>query len=322
MTTTSRPPAAPAVAAPPEPSPAARRYVDGIVRLHAQLNWKGLPDAVDGDPLLVFDSYGDGLLTLSVRQSQLPERYLRGVLGFRMAQFLQLGLMDPELVRQRSLWHEAIAGSPGPEPIHTLTLDERGKLVGYLGYVGSPDPVPLALDAPDRGRFPAEEAHDVDLLARYAAPGRDTHAVWEIKRFVRDRAMPRGPQRSRVPWHLIAAIAKIAIEHDFVVVLGDSGEKGALRHLRLMGLDIAVVEDTQPSLPRSELMWPSYLVPAEDRAKPFVAPIEPLLTACFEVVDASLLLDRDSDWQAKAIERLVEVHRAAGTLERLAGSMT
>jgi hypothetical protein len=134
--------------------------------------------------------------------------------------------------------------------------------------------------------------------------------------------MPRGPQRSRVPWHLIAAIAKIAIEHDFVVVLGDSGEKGALRHLRLMGLDIAVVEDTQPSLPRSELMWPSYLVPAEDRAKPFVAPIEPLLTACFEVVDASLLLDRDSDWQAKAIERLVEVHRAAGTLERLAGSMT
>ncbi len=94
MTTFERP-------QPPVAGDAAERYVRDLVRRHAALRYPGLADVVEGEPLCRLDGYGDGLTTVSVRESQLPEPFLRGVLGFRLAQFLQAGLMDPNLVYQQ-----------------------------------------------------------------------------------------------------------------------------------------------------------------------------------------------------------------------------
>lgn len=314
-TTSERGAAAAAVA--PEPSAAARRFVDELVKMHGSLTYRGLPDAVTGEPLCRLEGYGDGLVTLSVRQSQLPDRYLRGVLGFRLAQFLLTGLMDVELAYRRGLSHEPPVEPTGPETIHTITLTETGKLVGYLGFVGSPDPEPLPLDAADRGKFPVEAAHHVELLSRYAAPDRDTHHAYEIKRFIRDRGMERGMQRDRVPWHLILAVGRMAMATGIQIVLGDSGEHGALRHLRLVGIPLEVVEDTMPSLPQTELMWPSYLVGRDKLAKPFVGPID-RVGPYMDAIEMGLVADKDERWQDKAIARLVELHTQAGTLEALA----
>jgi hypothetical protein len=252
-----------------------------------------------------------------VRQSQLPERYLRGVLGFRLAQFLQTGLMDLELAYRRGLSHEPPVEPTGPETIHTITLTETGKIVGYLGFVGSPDPEPLPLDSPERGKFPVEVAHHVDVLSDYASAERDTHRAWEIKRFIRDRGMERGMQRDRVPWHLILAVGRMAMATGIQIVLGDSGERGALRHLRLVGIELEVVEDTMPSLPQTELMWPSYLVGRDKLAKPFVGPIH-RIGPYIDAIEMGLVADKDERWQDKAIARLVELHTQAGTLEALA----
>ena len=287
------------------------RYVADIVGLHARLTYAGLEDAIEGEPLTRVAGYGDGLTTLSVRQSQVPERYMKGILGFRLAQFLLTDLMDRDLAAQRALWHEPIVEAQGPDTVHTITLTDTGKLVGYLGFVGAPDPEPMPLDSPDRLPFPAEDAHHVELLSQYAQPGLTSHHAWEIKRFIRDRAMPRGLQRDRVPWHLILSLARTAVASDEMrLILGDATETGAIRHLTAMGFELAVVEGTEPSLSRDQLMWPSYELPRERRAKPWSALIRDDLCRYADAVEEGLLHDRDGDWQGRAIERLVELHKA------------
>jgi len=272
-------------------SPATARYVHDLARLHSSLRYRGLEAAILGAPLARIDGLGDGLTTLSFWEWQLPERYMLAVLGFRLAQFLQTGLMDRELAHRLALFHEPLpAPTKGVGTVHTVTLTGDGRIVGYLGLVGSPDPEPLPLDSPVRLGLPVEVAHRVDLLSEYAAPDRTTHNAFEIKRFVRDHQLPRGEQRNRVPWHLMLACLKVGVALDEIqVIVGDAGERGALRHLRLVGFDLKVVEGTTPWLPRSELMWISYELPVEKRAKPFASLVPanlPELAAMLETMVA------------------------------------
>ena len=302
---------------PPAAGGAAERYVRELGRTHAARRYPGLAGAVQGEPLCRLDGYGDGLTTVSFRESQLPGPFFRGVLGFRLTQFLQLGLMDPDLVYQQGLVHEPVIPSKGPETIHTVTVTDSGQIVGYIGLVGSDDAAPLPLDSAARARFPAEVAHDVDLLASHAASGRTSHNAYEVKRFVRERSMPRGAQSDRVPWHLILAIGTVGLRLEEIhVVLGDSGERGALRHLRLLGFDLVVVEGTQPRLPRSELMWPSYEFPREKLAKPFVGALPHDLAEYMKAIESGLA-DDDTESRRMAIVRLMELHRSRETQKRL-----
>ena len=305
----------PATGARGSASSAGRRFGEEIVRLHGRLTFRSLPSAIEGAPIVRLDGYGDGLTTIAVRESQLPSRYLRGVMGFRLAQFLHMGWMDPEIAYRRGLYHEPLTTSTGPETIHTLTLTAEGRIAGYIALVGSSDARPLALDAPDRGRFPAEDAHDVELLASFAAPGRTTHDVYEIKRFVRDRFMERGPVSERVSWHLMLALGRcaLALGDEIQVVCGDSRENGALRHLRLVGFDPLVIDDTRPSLPRDQLMWPSY--EQEQLAKPFAGVVPRDLDATMDALEGALELECRPGWQRAAIALFVEIRARA-----LAGS--
>ncbi len=293
------------------------RYLQDLIRLHDELRYTGLPAAIKGPPLCRLEGYDDGLLTLSFREGQVPERYVRGILGFRLAQFIQTDLMDRSLVYQRALFHEPIPRHVGPDTIHTVTLTESGKIVGYISLVGSDDSEPLPLDSPDRALFPVEAAHKVELLARYANPNRNTHQAWEIKRFIRDRPMEAGMQRDRVPWHLILAIGRVGVVlgKDAQIIVGDSSERGALRHLRLIGFDFVVIEDAQPSLPRTELMWPSYLLPRDRLAKPFSALIHADLPEYMDVIDDALRDVRDEAWQLTALGRLNNIRRESGLHE-------
>jgi hypothetical protein len=294
-------------------SSSGRRFGEEIVRLHSRMTFRGLPDAIHGEPLVRIAGFGDGLTTIAVRESCLPGRYLRGVMGFRLAQFIHLGWMDADIAYRRGLYHEPLSTSPGPETIHTLTLTAEGRIAGYIGLVGSTDATAMALDAPDRGLFPAEDAHHVELLSGFAAPGRTTHHVYEIKRFVRDRFMARGPLADRVPWHLMLALGRVrdALGDDIQLICGDSRENGALRHLRLVGFDPLVIDDTRPSLPRDQLMWPSY--EQAQLAKPFAAEIPADIEEVMHAIEGGLRLPCEAGWQRAAIGRFLAI-RAAGAV--------
>ncbi len=309
--------AAPELAA--APSAASARYAAELAKLHRSLRWRSLLAAIDGEPLVRLEGLGDGLTTVAVRTSQLPQRYLRALYGFRLAEFLQTGLMDPELVYARALAHEPLPTEVGPESIHICTLDADGRIVGYVSLQGAPDPAPRALTDTGRQPFPVEAAHHVDVLAAFAAPRRTTHEVFEIKRLIRAGGLPRGLARARVPWHLIVGLSRtgMAVGDGIQVIVGDSGEQGALRHLNWFGFELQVTEGTRPTVDRTQLMWPSYALPDEVRAKPFAAEVrQGPLAAHTEVVERALREYTGDDWLQYTVGELValiERRRAAGS---------
>jgi hypothetical protein len=256
------------------PGSRARRYAADIIGLHERLSFRGLPAEIADAPLYFAEDQHSGLVTITARDSQVPSRYLRGILGFRLAQYLRLGWISVDSVYRAAAFHEPLPHPQGLENIHTVTLCSRtGRIRGYVGLGCSQDADSLPLDSPRRGRFPTEAAHGIDLLGQFAEPGLGTHQVYEFKRFLRDQTMPRGEQHARIPWHLMLGIgqAMIALGDRVRIVLGDAKEHVALRHLRLAGFDLRVIEGTSPSLPGSDPMSPIYLQAV--LAKPFVAAV-------------------------------------------------
>ncbi|MGW0608883.1 hypothetical protein [Streptomyces sp. NPDC002644] len=253
-------------------APRALRYVADIVELHERLSYRKLPEEIIGAPLHHAVDTHSQLVTLTARDSQFPARYLRGILGFRLAQYLRLSWISADRVYRTAAYHEPLPRPGGVESIHTITLCARtGKVRGYVGLSCSPDEISLPLDSPRRTRFPTETAHGVDLLAAFARPGLGSHQVFELKRFLRDQSMPRGIQHERVPWHLMLGMGEgmLRLGEAVRVVLGDAKEHVALRHLRLAGFDLRVLDDTSPSLPPSDPLAPIYR--QQVIAKPFVA---------------------------------------------------
>lgn len=254
--------------------PARERYLSDIIRLHSTLDFRSLPDHVVGDPLYVAYDPRDELITLTVEDDQLPLRYLNGIMGFRLVQYLRLGWISPQLVYERAVFRETVRHPEGVQNVHTVSLCTRtGKIRGYISLGCSQDPVSLPLDHPDRGRFSTEVAHDIDLLTRFAADGMNTHQVFEIKRFLRDLDLPDSPATERVPWHLLLGLGRVisGSEGRMRVMLGDAKEKVAIRHFRLTGFDLQVDRGTSPWLPETDLMAPIY--DQDVNAVPFVAPV-------------------------------------------------
>jgi hypothetical protein len=267
-----------------------QRFVRDIVAVHSRLTYGRLPEQIRGDPLHVHQS-GDGLLTLAVRDSQLPHRYLLGLLGFRLAQYLRLGWVSQPVVYRDALFHEPPRPAVGQEDIHVVSLClTTGRIRGYAALAGSRDPDPLPLDRPGRTRLSVEQDHKVDLMGRYAAEGWTTHQVYEAKRLLRDQTMPRGELSARVPWHVLMAWGRALMALDaflpHVLVAGDAKESGSLRHLRRMGFRLDVVEGTSPGLPETDLLWPMFKT--DEQAKPFVGRLSPDFARRMDTISAFL----------------------------------
>ena len=129
----------------------------------------------------------------------------------------------------------------------------------------------------DRGHFPVEKAHRIDLLGAVSAPATlHTHQIREVKRFVQARTLHDRERRFRVSLELMLSLARV-IESSYPAVralVGDVEAHVALRHLVLMGLHVVVVEGTTPRLSPVELMHPMYDV--RQTVEPFYAAVPDL----------------------------------------------
>jgi hypothetical protein len=257
----------------PRATPAQERFARAITALHGRLSYGGLPAAVRGEPLHSRVSDDGQLITLAVRESQLPQRYVRGVYGFRLAEFAARGWVCPALLHRRALFHEPPRPPHPVDDVHVIALERAtGKIAGYVCLAASLDAEPLPLDAPGRTRLSVEKDHHIDLLAPRAAPGLNTHQVYEVKRLLRAAALPWGVLAARVPWHVVLGMGEALRALDTpqrpVLLAGDAKEGGSIQHLRLMGIDLEVIEGTSPAVPRTELVWPLF-AGQKEQAKPF-----------------------------------------------------
>ncbi|MGY5015088.1 hypothetical protein ACWCY6_44790 [Streptomyces sp. 900105755] len=276
---------------------ARERYVSDICRLHSSLDYRGLPEHIVGEPLHVAHDPVDELITLSVTDDQLPVRYLNGIMGFRLVQYLRLGWMSPSLMYERAVFRETVRHPEGVQNIHTVSLCTRtGRIDGYISLGCSQDQVSRPLDDPGRRRFSTEVAHGIDLLGQFAGDGLGTHQAFEIKRFLRNLDLPPEPRTERVSWRLLASLGTVVAEaasaNRMRVLLGDAKEKVAVRHFRLMGFPLQVLRGTSPRLPETDLMAPIYQ--QDVNAVPFVAPVHDDLADYVALIDGYLAGDPDA----------------------------
>ncbi|MQY22610.1 hypothetical protein [Nocardia macrotermitis] len=268
------------------------RYIAELLAMHERMSLRCMLDHVEP---LYFQRRGDGRAVLTVRHSDLPERYQLGIYGFRLAQYLRIRLASERIAFQRSLFAEPIAAER--EEIHVLSLDERsGGIVQYVSIVGTADPRPRSVRDPERTPFPCEIAHRIrlfDRIPRIAAVGTDE--IWEIKRLV---------QRGQLPDQTLDLRLRLSLElmHGFYSTLhllrpsvkylvGDGEEGLAIQRLSRSLREIIVLEGTSPWLPEDDLLAPAYVERAV--VKPFVAAIpEPdRLGALVTRLDEALAMD-------------------------------
>lgn len=255
-------------------SGATHRYAADIVALHDRLSHRRLREHLSSAVLLHEAARGDGLVTVAAATEHLPHRYLLGLQGFRLAQYLQLGWACEEALHRSAGFCEPLH-SLHPDDVHVITYSSRtGRILGYLTLTSSGEAEPRELRDPGRARFPVETAHRVDLFGSVPAPdGVRSDQVRELKRFVHARTLTDKAQRLRVTLELLLGAGRtlVALEPAVRVLVGDVEEQVALRHLLLAGLDVHLVEDTQPWLPDDDLLHLAYTRRGE--VKPFVAQV-------------------------------------------------
>jgi hypothetical protein len=236
------------------------RYVTDVVTMHSRLSLRGLADQVDPDSVLWRSRGPDGVLTLAVRHAGIPQRYLLGIYGFRLAQYLRLRYASAQVAFDQALFAEP----PGPDApeVHLLALDEAsGVILRYSSLVGSRDRVPRRPADPHRAPFPCEVAHRINLFEHVpCADDVRTDQVWEVKRLVSQAAPTGVAARLRLTLEMTRCFYRALERLDPPVryLIGDGEEGVAITRLLRSLRDVTVLEGTTPSLPAQDLMFPAY----------------------------------------------------------------
>ncbi|MEU7040702.1 hypothetical protein AB0A77_06535 [Streptomyces varsoviensis] len=250
-----------------------RRYIADILRLHSRLSFGGLAGRLHRTDSHVYRAaHGKGVITTAAPTEAIPERYLLGLAGFRLSEYLRAGYASEDIVFDNSLFCEPVQGIHQSD-IHVITTDqETGRILGYVSLAHSEDHSPRPLDAPDRRLFPCEQAHNLRLLSLLPpSDGLTTHSVREVKRFVQAHSLTDRTLRLRVMLGLLAGISGILCQerHTTRMLIGDVEKHVALRHLVLLGLDVHLLDGTTPRLGLKELMHPMYVT--REKVYPFLA---------------------------------------------------
>lgn len=251
------------------------RYVRDIIGMHRSLSYGRLVEHALRFPSAYSPTDRHGLTTVGFRTGDVPFRYLLGISGFRLAQYLAIGWASPDVVAQRALFSESVRALH-PDDLHFVTLDSgTGEILGYLMLAGSSDPHPVSVrDFCARGRFPVEDAHGLDLFAAVDAPaGITTREVAEVKRFVHARWLDDAGRRLQISMELMLAVTRTlhALSPRIRVLIGDVEAKLAMRHLLMMGLDVTAVTGTNPQLADDHVLHPTYS--ARGTVEPFYADV-------------------------------------------------
>ncbi|MEU1408548.1 hypothetical protein ABZ471_40745 [Streptomyces sp. NPDC005728] len=238
------------------------RYIEDILRLNSRLSFGRLADELrkNGAALHQFDQ-ARGLTTLVAYSESIPERYLLGLAGFRLAEYLNAGFASQKLVFDRSLFCEPIQAMHRRD-IHVVTTHTgSGRIVGYVALAHSQDTKPRLLTDPARLLFPSEQVHGIQLQKLMDDPYTlTTHQIREVKRLVHAHSVTDRQTHLAITLELLAGISKaVQTEHPGLkLLIGDVEEHIALRHLVLLGLTVRLVQGTNPKLSQQDVLHPRY----------------------------------------------------------------
>lgn len=251
-----------------------QRYANDIRDLQEGLRFPNLM-RIGSDNSVYHSRRPGALITLGFRTDQLSDRYLMALQGFRLAQFLELGWVCPTAIANSGMFCEPTTGLR-PDDIHVVTLGTDGSILGSLSLTGPSDVTSVRVDDPARSRFPVESAYGIDLLGMAATwRPRTTDQVRELRRFVHRQSMTDRMQRFRVTLELLLAVLAIGLDDPAVsLIIGDVQESVALRHLKLAGFQIHLVDGARATVDAGHYLHPAYA--KRHSAKPFIAEVDPV----------------------------------------------
>lgn len=268
-----------------------RRYAEELADLHGRLSFRRLPEQLDGEPLWLRRRDASPLTTVAALEQQIPNRYLLGIYGFRLAQYLRLDWVCADTVYLHGLIAEP-RHHTHPLDVHVVTLDQRsGCIVGYVCLAHGDQTATTTFGEQTRALFPFEVAHQVRVEEKLPdLSGVSCASAREVKRFVRDVTLRDKELRSRVPWESLTGLGAVLMSIDprIELLVGDLQESVALQHLLSVGMRTRLILNTQPMLNAGDIMRPMYV--KRSAVRPFVADVPALerMKTMIEAVDQAL----------------------------------
>jgi hypothetical protein len=271
------------------PATVVHRYTTRILDIHRDLSVVRLMDAVDGEPLFA-ESSPEGLITLTVKGDQLPERYLWALYGFRLEQYLQRGWVDQGILCERALSCEPY-GPEARDDYHTVVLERRTGLIrGYGTLAATRDRTPTALSSRPRRPFVVERDYGLDL-AENLGPGTLSSQVWEGKRLIRDYDLGRSQAAVSVPWWVYLGWAVVCqhllADRGARAIVGDAKKEGAIHQLHLLGFEVEMLDRASRPPDTGDLFGP--LWDQAERSQPFILRNGPRLRPTLRALDQILM---------------------------------
>ncbi|HZH62840.1 MAG TPA: hypothetical protein VEY70_25445, partial [Metabacillus sp.] len=137
------------------------RYIREIVDNQDHLTYHSLLDECTLEKALYQKIDRFGLSTIAIKNEDLLQHQLLGIMSFRLSEYLKLDWIDPNLVYQQKIFHEPLQQAHG-EDIHLVTMNHQtGEIICYLciysmeRYKGL---TYLSMETEDRPLFPCEIA--------------------------------------------------------------------------------------------------------------------------------------------------------------------
>jgi len=241
----------------------AKQYVQRLIDDVAQLR---LPELFTGDypdaRYRIKNRNGVSVVALPTT-SLTPEQHIK-LMRYRLAQYLSVGFIDPEMVYQKRLEHEPLTNLRPRDAHYIATSVDGGEILCYMVLEAPPDAAPGAtLRDRDRPLFPVEEVHGYGIYNRLRIlPDLPLAKVYELGRFVKNQCLHSLSELgTRGPVEVMAAVIRSAIGSlrlEVEALVGDFEEGVAKQNFEFFHLPKVVVHGTVPYVDRDAYLYPRY----------------------------------------------------------------
>jgi hypothetical protein len=205
-----------------------------------------------------------GVAVVAVETTHLSPDTIERLLRFRLAQYLDIGFIDPGVAYEQRLAAEP-ASVVQPGDIHVVAgAPATGEVLCYAVLEQPPDaPEGARLRSTDRPPYPVERIHGAGLYQRLAIlPDLPVAKVRELGRFVKNQRPAAGKDLlARAVVELGAAVFRLAagpLRLSLDAVVGDLEEHVAKQNLDFFHIPSVVVHGTVPYPPSASYLYPRY----------------------------------------------------------------
>jgi hypothetical protein len=244
-------------------TPEAQAFVRGLIDVVAHRRLPDLfrrehPDALYRVP----DRHGVSVLV--VRTSGLQQDELVALMQYRLAQYLAVHFVDPQLIYEQRLEHEPLTGV-SPHDVHVIAGSAAtGELLCYAVLKAAAEmPAGATLRTRERPLFPVETIHGWGIFNRLRIlPDLPAAKLCELGRFVKNQRLHtfdelgvRGPVEVGVALFR-ALIGPLRLELE--AIIGDLEEGVAKQNLDFFHVPMVVLHGTVPYEAEASYFSPRY----------------------------------------------------------------